>query len=155
GGICLVQMLNVLATFDLKKQGRFSAATLHVMAETMRRAYCDRARHLGDQDFVKIPAHLTSRDYAKKLAKAIDPTKATRSEDLARDIPLRNEGDSTTHFSVIDNDGMAVSNTYTLERSYGSRIVVRGAGFLLNNEMIDFNWFAGETRRDGTIGTKA
>jgi gamma-glutamyltranspeptidase/glutathione hydrolase len=63
------------------------------------------------------------------------------------------EGDSTTHFSVIDADGMAVSNTYTLERSYGSRIVVRGAGFLLNNEMMDFNWFPGETRRDGAIGT--
>jgi gamma-glutamyltranspeptidase/glutathione hydrolase len=155
GGTCLVEMLNVLENFDLKKQGRWSPETLHLMIEVMRRAYCDRARHLGDADFVKVPAHLTSKEYARKLAQGIDLTKATRSEDLAKDIPLTREGDSTTHFSVIDGDGMAVSNTYTLERSYGSRVVVKGAGFLLNNEMIDFNWFPGETTRDGTIGTEA
>jgi gamma-glutamyltranspeptidase/glutathione hydrolase len=155
GGICLVQMLNVLEQFDLKSHDRYSSHALHLLAETMRRAYCDRARHLGDQDFVKIPSHLTSKEYAKKLAASIDAKKATPSESLAPEITLRGEGDSTTHFSVIDPDGMAVSNTYTLERSYGSRIVVRGAGFLLNNEMIDFNWFPGETTRDGTIGTDA
>jgi gamma-glutamyltranspeptidase/glutathione hydrolase len=155
GGICLVEMLNVLENFDLRKHGRFSAETLHLLAETMRRAYCDRARFLGDQDFVKIPAHLTSKDYAKKLAASIDPHRATPSAELARDISILPEGDSTTHFSVLDGDGMGASMTYTLERSYGSRIVVRGAGFLLNNEMIDFNWFPGETRRDGTIGTDA
>jgi gamma-glutamyltranspeptidase/glutathione hydrolase len=153
GGICLIEMLNILENFDLKKQGRYSAATLHLMAEAMRRAYCDRARHLGDQDFVKVPAHLTAKDYARKLAAGIDPKKATRSEDLAGDIPLAAEGDSTTHLSVIDKGGMAVSLTYTLERSYGSRIVVKGAGFLLNNEMMDFNWFPGVTTRGGTIGT--
>ncbi|MFO0846864.1 MAG: gamma-glutamyltransferase, partial [Gemmataceae bacterium] len=141
--------------FDLNKHPRFSAETLHRMGEAMRRAYCDRARHLGDGDFVKVPTHLTSKGYARKLALGIDPGRATRSEDIAKDIPLRGEGDSTTHFSVLDGDGMAVSNTYTLERSYGSRIVVRGAGFLLNNEMIDFNWFPGETTRGGTIGTEA
>jgi gamma-glutamyltranspeptidase/glutathione hydrolase len=155
GGVCLVQMLNVLENFDLKKHGRYSAKTLHLMAETMRRAYCDRAKYLGDGDFVKIPAHLTSKEYAKKMARSIDLTKATRSEDLAKEVPLRGEGDSTTHFSVIDHAGMAVSNTYTLERSFGSRVVVRGAGFLLNNEMIDFNWFPGQTTRDGAIGTEA
>jgi gamma-glutamyltranspeptidase/glutathione hydrolase len=154
GGICLVEMLNILENFELRKRDRFAPETLHLMAETMRRAYCDRARYLGDADFVKIPAFLTSKDYARKLAKSIDPHKATRSEDLAKDIPLKGEGDSTTHFSVIDGDGMAVSNTYTLERSYGSRIVVKGAGFLLNNEMMDFNWFPGETTRDGGIGTE-
>jgi gamma-glutamyltranspeptidase/glutathione hydrolase len=153
GGIALTEMLNILENFDLKKQGRYSAATLHLLAEAMRRAYCDRARYLGDADFVKVPARLTSKPYAKRLAGQIDLKKATRSEDLAKDIPLRGEGDSTTHFSVIDSDGMAVSNTYTLERSYGSRIVVRGAGFLLNNEMMDFNWFPGETTRGGQIGT--
>jgi gamma-glutamyltranspeptidase/glutathione hydrolase len=155
GGTCLVEMLNILENFDLKKHGRYSAATLHLLAEAMRRAYCDRARYLGDADFVKVPAHLTSKDYARKLAKGIDPKKATRSEDLAPDVPLRGEGGSTTHFSVLDADGMAVSNTYTLERSYGSRIVVQGAGFLLNNEMIDFNWFPGRTTREGGIGTEA
>jgi gamma-glutamyltranspeptidase/glutathione hydrolase len=153
GGICLVEMLNILENFDLKKNGRWSPQTLHLMAEAMRRAYCDRARYLGDQDFVTIPAYLTSKEYAKKLAASIDLTRATKSEDLAKDIPLGGEGDSTTHFSVIDADGMAVSNTYTLEHSFGSHRVVPGAGFLLNNEMTDFNWFPGETTRRGTIGT--
>jgi gamma-glutamyltranspeptidase/glutathione hydrolase len=154
GGIVLVEMLNILENFDLRKNERWSAATVHLMAEAMRRAYCDRARHLGDPAFVKIPDHLTTKDYAKKLAAGIDLDKATPSESLAPDIPLSGEGDSTTHFSVIDRDGMAVSNTYTLERGYGSRVVVKGAGFLLNNEMIDFNWRPGLTTRDGTIGTE-
>jgi gamma-glutamyltranspeptidase/glutathione hydrolase len=154
GGICLVEMLNILENFDLKKQGRWSPETLHVMIESMRRAYCDRARHLGDPDFTKIPPHLTSKDYARDLAKAIDLKKATPSADLAKDIPLAKESDNTTHFSVIDKDGMAVSNTYTLEHSYGSRIVVKGAGFLLNNEMGDFNCRPGVTDKHGTIGTE-
>jgi gamma-glutamyltranspeptidase / glutathione hydrolase len=154
GGICLVEMLNILENFDLKKQGRWSPATLHLLIETMRRAYCDRAKYLGDGDFVQIPEHLTSKEYAKKLAASIDPKKATRSEDLAKEIKIGGESD-TTHFSVIDGDGMAVANTYTLERSYGSHITVKGAGFLLNNEMMDFNWFPGDTRRDGQIGTSA
>jgi gamma-glutamyltranspeptidase/glutathione hydrolase len=155
GGTCLVEMLNVLENFDLHGQGRWSPETLHVMTETMRRAYCDRARYLGDADFVSVPAKLTSKDYARRLAQGIDLHHATRSEDLAPDVPLAREGDSTTHFSVIDSSGMAVANTYTLERSYGSRIVVPGAGFLLNNEMIDFNWFPGATTRAGQIGTEA
>src|SRR5438445_2181768 len=121
----------------------------------MRRAFCARARYLSDADFIKIPAHLTSKEYARELARGIDLHKATRSEDLAPDIALAGEGDSTTHFSVIDRDGMAVSNTYTLERSYGSRVVVRGAGFLLNDEMTDFNWRPGVTNRKGGIGTDA
>jgi gamma-glutamyltranspeptidase/glutathione hydrolase len=154
GGICLVEMLNILENFDLRKQGRWSPETVHVMIETMRRAYHDRARYLGDADFLKIPSHLTTKDYARELAKSINLKKATPSEDLAKDIPLAKEGDSTTHFSVIDKDGMAVSNTYTLERSYGSRVVVKGAGFLLNDEMMDFNWKPGITDRKGGIGTK-
>ncbi len=154
GGICLIEMLNILETFDLKKQGRWSAETLHLITEAMRRAYCDRARFLGDQDSVKIPGKLTSKQYAHELAAHIDLKKATKSEALAPDILLSREGDSTTHFSVIDRDGMGVSNTYTLERSYGSRVVVKGAGFLLNNEMMDFNWQPGVTDRQGTIGTE-
>ena len=153
GGICLVEMLNILENFDLRKQGRWSPETLHLMIETMRRAYRDRADYLGDQDYVKIPGFLTSKDYAKKLAAGIDKNKATPSAALAKEIPLATEGDNTTHFSVIDGDGMAVSNTYTLERIYGSRIMVKGAGFLLNNEMGDFNWFPGETTTKGQIGT--
>ncbi|MCI0680561.1 MAG: gamma-glutamyltransferase [Gemmataceae bacterium] len=153
GGICLVQMLNVLENFDLKKHERFSAPTLHLMAEAMRRAYCDRARFLGDPAFVKTPPHLTTKEYAKKLAGEIDLRKATTSADLAKDLPLAAEGESTTHFSVIDKDGLAVANTYTLEHSYGARVVVKGAGFLLNNEMMDFNKRPGVTDRKGTIGT--
>ena len=154
GGTCLVQMLNVLEHFDLKKHHRYSPEMLHLMAEAMRRAYADRARHLGDPAFTKVPTHLTSRDYARDLAKQIDPAKASRSEDVAKDIPLAAEGDSTTHFSVIDKDGLAVANTYTLEASYGSRVVVKGAGFLLNNEMGDFNWLPGVTDRKGRVGTE-
>jgi gamma-glutamyltranspeptidase/glutathione hydrolase len=153
GGICLVEMLNILENFDLRKLGRWSPETLHLMIEAMRRAYCDRARYLGDPSFTKIPAHLIGKDYARGLAKRIDRSRATPSADLARDIPLAREGDSTTHFSVIDHNGMAVANTYTLERSYGSRVVVKGAGFLLNDEMIDFNWRPGITDREGGIGT--
>jgi gamma-glutamyltranspeptidase/glutathione hydrolase len=154
GGTCLVEMLNVLETFDLRKHGRWSPETLHLMIETMRRAYCDRARYLGDPDFVKVPEFLTSKDYAKKLADSIDPDKPTPSADLAKDIPLAPEGEDTTHFSVIDGDGMAVSNTYTLEQLYGCKIMVKGAGFLLNNQMTDFNWFPGETTAKGRIGTE-
>lgn len=154
GGTCLVQMLNILENYDLKKHDRFSPETMHLMIEAMRRAYCDRARHLGDPDFTKVPAHLTSKEYAQELTKGINLTKATKSAELAKDIPLAKEGDNTTHFSVIDRNGMAVSNTYTLERSYGSRVVVKGAGFLLNNEMIDFNWRPGVTDKTGTIGTE-
>jgi gamma-glutamyltranspeptidase/glutathione hydrolase len=152
GGICLVQMLHVLETFDLKKHGRHSAKTMHLMAEAMRRAYLDRARHLGDQDFVKIPSDLTSKLYAKKLAKGIDPDKATPSDTLAKDVPLAEEKSSTTHYSVIAA-GMAVSTTTTLEDSFGAKIVVKGAGFLLNNEMTDFNPRPGVTTRAGQIGT--
>lgn len=153
GGICLVQMLNVLENFELKKNPRFSAETLHLQAEAMRRAFCDRARFLGDPAFVKIPDHLITKEYGKKLAGEIDLAQATPSDSLAKDIPLAGEGENTTHFSVIDKDGMAVANTYTLEHSYGSRIVVKGAGFLLNNEMMDFNKRPGVTDRKGTIGT--
>jgi gamma-glutamyltranspeptidase / glutathione hydrolase len=154
GGICLVEMLNTLENFDLRKQGRWSSETLHVMIESMRRAYSDRARYLGDPDFTRIPTFLTSKDYARGLARSIDLHKATPSETLAKDIPLAKEGEDTTHFSIIDAKGMAVANTYTLERSYGSSIVVRDAGFLLNNEMIDFNWRPGVTTREGEIGTE-
>ncbi len=155
GGVFLVEMLNILENYDLRKHDRWSPETLHLLIETMRRAYCDRARYLGDSDFVKIPDFLTSKEYAKKLAAGIDPGRATPSADLAKDIPLAREGEDTTHFSVIDGDGMAVSNTYTLENLYGCRIVVKGGGFLLNNEMTDFNWFPGRTTTKGQIGTEA
>ncbi len=154
GGVALAEMLNVLETFDLKKHGRWSPETNHLMIEAMKRAYSDRARYLGDPDFTKIPVELTTKEYAKKLALGIDLKKPTPSADLAPEIMPDNESDSTTHFSVIDKDGLAVSNTFTLENSYGNRVVVRGAGYILNNEMTDFNPRPGFTSTKGQIGTK-
>jgi len=154
GGICLAEMLNILENYDLKKYGRWSPEVSHLMIEAMRRGYADRARYLGDPDFTKIPSHLTGKEYAKKLAASIDLKKASLSAEVAPEIKVRTESDSTTHFSVIDRDGMAVSNTYTLENSYGNHVVVRGAGFLLNNEMTDFNPKPGVTTTAGLIGTK-
>jgi gamma-glutamyltranspeptidase/glutathione hydrolase len=153
GGTALIEMLNVLETFDLRKQGRWSPETLHLMTETMKRAYRDRAAYLGDPDFVEVPAMLTTKDYARRLALTIDPKKATPSAQLAGDIQLARESEETTHFSVIDANRLAVSLTYTLEDSFGSRVVVKGAGFLLNDEMNDFNWLPGVTNQAGRIGT--
>jgi gamma-glutamyltranspeptidase / glutathione hydrolase len=154
GGIALVEMLNMLEEFDLRKMGANTAESRHLMAEVMRRAFVDRAKFLGDPDFTRIPDHLTSKEYAKKLVASIDLNKATPSESLADGIALSKESDNTTHFSVIDSDGMAVSNTYTLEDGYGSKVVVRGAGFILNNEMGDFNARPGVTNTKGRIGTE-
>jgi gamma-glutamyltranspeptidase/glutathione hydrolase len=153
GGICLAEMLNILENYDLKKYGRWHAETGHLMMEAMKRGYADRARYLGDPDFAKIPDYLSTKEYAKKLTAGIDLARATPSEQIAPEIVLDKEGDSTTHFSIVDKDGLAVSNTYTLENAYGNRVVVRGAGYILNNEMTDFNRKPGITTRTGLIGT--
>lgn len=153
GGICLVEMLNILEGFDLKKHPRGSPETEHLLIEAMKRGYVDRARHLGDPDFTKIPDELITKEYATQLRKSISLDKATKSGDLANEIRIVRESKETTHFSIVDADGLAVANTYTLEESYGSRIVVKGAGFLLNNEMGDFNWKPGVTNDRGRIGT--
>ncbi|MEM6474444.1 MAG: gamma-glutamyltransferase, partial [Planctomycetota bacterium] len=153
GGIAIVQGLNMVEAVDLPRE-KFTPKTLHLLAEVSRRFFLDRARHLGDPDFAKIPEHLTSKSYAKQLVSLIDHLKATESASLADDIEIADESDDTTHFSIIDASGMAVSNTYTLEASWGSRIVVPGAGYLLNNEMGDFNWKKGYTDRLGRIGTE-
>jgi gamma-glutamyltranspeptidase/glutathione hydrolase len=155
GGTCLIEMLNLLRPFELRKESRWSPRTVHLMVEAMRRAYCDRARYLGDPDFVKIPRELITPEYAQKLAEKIDLSRATRSAYLGKDILTAGESEHTTHFSVIDREGMAVSNTYTLEESYGSGIVVKGAGYLLNDEMGDFNPHPGVTNAHGLIGTSA
>ena len=154
GGICIVQALNMVEALDVPKD-RYSPTTVHLLGEISRRIFLERARYLGDPDFVSVPIFLSSKSYAKKLANDIDRKKATNSEELAPDIKLAAESDNTTHFSVVDKDGMAVSNTYTLEASWGSRMVVAGAGYILNNEMGDFNWIKGYTNRIGRIGTNA
>jgi gamma-glutamyltranspeptidase / glutathione hydrolase len=159
GGVALIEMLNILEHFDLAAKSRYAPETLHLMIEAARRAYLDRARHLGDPDFVAVPvARLTSKAYAARLAAGIDTTRATSSVALGRDIVTEAttaESEQTTHFSVIDKDGMAVANTYTLEWGYGSAVVARGTGFLLNNEMGDFNKKPGYTSTRGDIGTRA
>jgi gamma-glutamyltranspeptidase/glutathione hydrolase len=154
GGIAVVEMLNILENFDLHRQGRYSAKTSHQLTEAMRRVYYDRARYLGDSDFVEIPPHLVTKEHARTLAASIDSARATNSRAISTEIPIAVESSQTTHFSVIDAGGIAVSNTYTLEQNFGSRIVVRGAGFLLNNEMGDFNPVPGVTNAMGQIGTR-
>ncbi len=153
GGTALVEMLNILEGFDLPTMGHNSADYVHHLAEAMRRAYRDRALYLADADFADPPLErLTSKEYAEVLRAGIDPT--TASVSAPSDVALPEESPETTHFSVVDADGMAVSVTYTLEAGYGSKIVVPGAGFLLNNEMGDFNAAPGLTNDRGLIGTE-
>ena len=155
GGVVLVQMLNILEGFDLKEIGHNSALYLHLVTESMRRAYADRANFLGDTDFNEdVPvALLTSKEHAEEQRETIVMHTASES-DPARFAQIY-ESDETTHFSVVDKAGNMVSMTYTLENGYGSKIVVEGAGFLLNNEMGDFNAQPGVTNERGTIGTQA
>jgi gamma-glutamyltranspeptidase/glutathione hydrolase len=154
GGTALVQMLNILEGYDLAKSGFRSANTIHLITESMRRAYADRARYLGDPAFnPQMPIErLTSKEYAAQLRKTIDPNRAAKSSPTS--FEWTTESAETTHFSVVDANRNAVSLTYTLEYGYGSRIVVPGAGFLLNNEMGDFNAGPELTNADGLIGTK-
>ena len=158
GGIALVEMLNILEPFDLKEKGLLTAPAIHLEIEAMRRAFLDRARHLGDADFVSVPvAELTSKEHARKIGASISTDKASSSVELGNDVvtPEASEPDETTHFSVMDRTGMTVTSTYTLEGGFGSHVVVKGAGFLLNNEMGDFNRKPGETNGTGDIGTPA
>ncbi len=159
GGVALIEMLNILEPLNLKSLGLLTAPALHAQIEAMRRAYLDRARHLGDPDFSRIPvARLTAKSHAREVAASIDRARASRSADLGQDLLNRSsteESDETTHYSVVDRDGLAVATTYTLEGSYGSHVVVEGAGFLLNNEMGDFNKKPGTTNDTGDIGTPA
>ena len=153
GGVALVQMLNILEGYDLSAMGHNSSAYLHVLTESMRRAYADRAEHLGDPDFNEgMPLErLMDKDYAAKLRATIDMAKADVSDPTKFAEPY--ESEETTHFSVVDSEGNMVSMTYTLEYGYGSAMVVAGGGYLLNNEMGDFNAMPGVTNARGAIGT--
>ncbi len=154
GGMALVQILNILEGYDLAVSGFGSAETVHLMTEAMRRAFADRARYVGDPDFnPAMPmALLISKSYAEQLRATIRIDRASASSPTSFEWPA--EGQETTHVSVVDADRQAVSLTYTLEQSYGSKIVVSGAGFLLNNEMGDFNAAPGLTDSVGLIGTE-
>lgn len=156
GGIHIIQILNILEGYPLKDYGQNSAQTIHLMAEAMQLAYADRAEYLGDSDFIDVPASgLTSQAYADKLRTLIDPNKATPALTIKANNPLPYESDQTTHFSVVDKDGNAVANTYTLNFSYGTGLVAEGTGILLNNEMDDFSAKPGVPNGYGLLGGDA
>ncbi|WP_163337641.1 gamma-glutamyltransferase [Desulfopila sp. IMCC35008] len=156
GGAHVVQILNILEGYDIGGSGHNSAQTIHLMAEAMKRAYADRSKYLGDEDFVQVPLKgITSKKYADQLRKEINLEKATASKTIAPGAPQPYESNETTHFSIVDKYGNAVSNTYTINFSYGSGIVVDGAGFLLNNEMDDFSSKPGVPNAYGLLGGEA
>ena len=139
GGAVLIEMLNILEGFDMGKLEASSSDRYHLMAEAMRRAFADRAEYMGDTDFVKVPiAGLIDKSYATKLRSTIKTDRASTSAEVRAGRPAGYESEDTTHFTVVDSDGNAVANTYTLNDSYGSSATVKGTGILLNNEMDDF-----------------
>ncbi len=154
GGTAVVEMLNILEGFDLKAFGFGSAQHVHLLAESMRRAFADRAHYLGDPDFnPDMPiAKLTSKEYAAQLRRSISLNRVSASDPV--EFNDMHESSETTHYSVVDAEGNAVVVTYTLEDWYGSKIVAEGLGFLLNNEMGDFNPQPGRTDSTGLVGTK-
>jgi gamma-glutamyltranspeptidase/glutathione hydrolase len=155
GGVVLLETLNILEGFPMQDMKQSSPASLHVMIEAMKRAYADRARYLGDPAFVSAPvATLITKEYAAKQRAGIDPDHATPWTDALSAVPPR-EGSNTTHFSVVDSLGNAVSNTYTLNFSYGVGLVAEGTGVLLNNELDDFTAAPGASNAYGLVGFEA
>jgi gamma-glutamyltranspeptidase/glutathione hydrolase len=155
GGVVLLETLNILEGFPMHDMKQGSAPSLHVMIEAMKRSYADRARYLGDPDFVKAPiATLISKEYAARQRAGIDLDRATPWTDTLSATPPH-EGSNTTHFSVVDNMGNAVSNTYTLNFSYGVGLVADGTGVLLNNELDDFTAAPGASNAYGLVGFEA
>ena len=155
GGTVLLESLNILEGFPLAEMTQGSPASLHLLIEAMKRAYADRARYLGDPAFVNAPVPvMLSKDYAARQRASIDPDRATASADAAAIKPLR-EGSNTTHFSVIDDFGNAVSNTYTLNFPYGVGLIAEGTGVLLNNELDDFTAAPGASNAFGLVGFEA
>ncbi|MFZ5610117.1 MAG: gamma-glutamyltransferase [Pseudomonadota bacterium] len=156
GGVHLIQMLNVLEGDDLKALGVGSADYIHLLAATMKQAYADRSKYLGDPDFFDVPvAALTDKAYARAIRAGIDMARARPSHEIAPAARLPFESNETTHFSVLDRWGNAVANTYTLNFSYGSGRVAAGTGILLNNEMDDFSAKPGAPNGFGLIGGEA
>ncbi|MGK7874790.1 MAG: gamma-glutamyltransferase [Xenococcaceae cyanobacterium] len=154
GGVHLVQMLNILEKFPIRSLGHNTAQTIHLMAESMKLAYADRSKFLGDNDFMSIPiSRLISKSYADVRWKTINQERATQSRDILPGNPYQViESNDTTHYSVIDQEGNAVANTYTLNFSYGTGLTVPGTGILLNNQMDDFSAKPGVPNAYGLIG---
>ena len=139
GGAVLIEMLNILEGYDLKKIDWASSDRYHLMTEAMRRAFADRAEYMGDTDFVKVPiAGLIDKKYAAQLRGTINTERASSSEQVKAGKPVGYESEETTHFTVVDAEGNAVANTYTLNNSYGSAVVAKGTGIIMNDEMDDF-----------------
>ena len=156
GGVHLVQMLNVLDGLPLAGMGHNSAAYIHTLTETMKRAYADRSKHLGDPDFFDVPLKgLTSPAYAQQIRASINSARATPSEKISPVTDFPRESTQTTHYTVMDSEGNVVSNTYTLNYSFGNGVAVPGAGFFLNNEMDDFAVKAGVPNAFGLVGDAA
>jgi gamma-glutamyltranspeptidase/glutathione hydrolase len=156
GGVHIVQILNMLEAYPMADFGPNSADAIHVMAEAKRRAYADRSKYLGDPDFAEVPVKgLTDPAYAASLAETINMETATDSKDVAPGNPIPYESNETTHYSVVDKDGNAVSNTYTLNFSYGVGLTADGTGVLLNNELDDFSAKPGAPNAYGLIGGTA
>ncbi len=155
GGTILVQMLNILEQFDLSEMEPTSPELVHLMAESMRQAYLDRALYLGDADHSPVPVErLTSKEYARQLAAEIPRERARASSEVGVSVLTTAESPETTHYSVVDATGNAVSTTYTIEAGFGAKVVAAGTGFLLNNEMGDFNEWPGVTNSRGYVGTE-
>lgn len=156
GGVALAQLLHAIEPFNIGEMGFNSSATIHLMGEAMRRVYADRAEWLGDSDFVDVPiAGLIDRDYIAHRMRNFDPNRADTSIDISHGDPFAHESPQTTHLSVVDGEGRAVSLTTTINSGYGSFVTVDGAGFLLNNEMDDFSAKPGEPNMYGLLGAEA
>ncbi|HYL98944.1 MAG TPA: gamma-glutamyltransferase, partial [Blastocatellia bacterium] len=156
GGAVLLEELNVLEHYDLSKMGHNSSDYLHVLTEVMRRAFADRAAYMGDTDFVKVPvAGMTSKKYAADLVKTIDPVNATPSSEVRAGNATAYESPETTHYTVVDAEGNAVSNTYTLNNGFGSGVTAHGTGILLNDEMDDFTSKPGSPNMFGLLQSEA
>ena len=155
GGVHLIQMLNMLEEYPIQDMGFGSADSIHILAEVMKRAYADRSKHLGDMDFYDVPFSLISKEYSSSLNKSISIDSRTASQDVLAGDPYPYESPDTTHFSVMDEYGNVVSNTYTLNFSYGSGIMIPGTGMLMNNEMDDFSSKPGVPNGYGLLGSEA
>ena len=152
GGLVLLQTLNILENFNLKDSGHNSAKTIHILSEAMQRAYADRAEYHGDPDFYDVPIkQILSKQYSKDLSDQISGMRTPDGQIYEGDLTKYNESPDTTHFSVIDSKGNAVSNTYTLGSSFGSGVTIKKGGFLMNNQMRNFSHFYG--RDDMQYGT--
>ena len=156
GGVHIIQMLNILENYDLKEFEHNSSKYINLLTEVMKHAYADRSKYLGDPDFFDVPVKkITSYEYSNEIYKNIDLGSIKSSQDIHPGMFLNNESHETTHFSIADFDGNVVSSTYTLNSTFGSGVVIKGTGILMNNEMDDFSAAPGMPNQFGLLGAEA